>query len=209
VVQTAKNFLTGYESTEDGTFEYHVSAVQAIAHAVAVNTTLRHLDVSDNTLFNVTRHSGVMSPAAIDELRHGIAENARNGGALTSLNLVGNMMRLEARVDDVTGRPAADATTDRARLRAVELLVETIAQHPHLGQAHASCYFGVHPASDPIGDRGVAAPLRRPPLPLDLLAMPSRGMSMCHPRHRYDHASGADVILANHVRSPPPRPHHS
>ena len=200
MAQAASNFLTGYESTEDGSFEYNVSAVKAIAHAIGVNTTLRYLDVSNNTLFNLSRHGGSMAHTAVEELRLGIEENGRNGGALTTLNLTGNIMKLGTRVDDATGRPAAAAVLDEDRLRAVETLVEAIAKHPRLGQANASCYCGVHPAADPIGDRGITAPLLRPSMPPGLLAMPVLGVSACHPRHRYDHVSGANVFLSNQVR---------
>ena len=35
--------------------------------------------------------------------------------------------------------------------------------HPYLGRAHASCFCGVYPAHDPIGERGIITSLAGKP----------------------------------------------
>ena len=71
------------------------TAVQAIALAIGVNTTLQYLNISNNNLFNVSRHkSAAMSSESLVYLKHGIQENGKNHGHLHTLNLTRNPLRL-------------------------------------------------------------------------------------------------------------------
>ena len=73
------------------------TAMQAVALAIGVNTTLQYLNISNNNLFNVTRNNSkntAMSFEALDYLKHGIQENGKNHGHLHTLNLTRNPLRL-------------------------------------------------------------------------------------------------------------------
>ena len=49
------------------------------------------------------------------------------------------------------------------RKEAAQSLANVMRAHPYLGRAHASCFCGVYPAYDPIGERGIITSLAGKP----------------------------------------------